>query len=69
MTYTHTNLYVVRVVERPGERQQTTWYAGPYGGTAADQTANYLESVANHERECYVEPLHEEDGASLHVVR
>lgn len=71
MTYEHSNVYIVRIVDTNRQGTQT-WFAGPYGSTRADQVAGELESaargVANRnepdallERQCYVEALFSDD--------
>ncbi|SIS23093.1 hypothetical protein [Williamsia sterculiae] len=66
MSYEHSNVHIVRVVDVMDNSKARTWYVGPYGSTRANQTANYLESVARDaevitSRECYVEPLFSDD--------
>ncbi|PBI91151.1 Uncharacterised protein [Rhodococcus erythropolis] len=65
MSYEHSNVYIVRIVETDAAGDIKTWFAGPYGSTRADQTADHLESIVaedtNRTRECYVEPLFSDD--------
>lgn len=63
MSYSHSNVYIVRVVDTDeNDGEPHTWFVGPYGATRADQTAAYLERVAREStelrvRQCYVEAL------------
>lgn len=65
MTYHHSSVHIVRIVDTSEDGQQRTWYVGPYGSTRADQTADRLEAEVRHSdsttdqrwRECYVEKL------------
>lgn len=68
MPYRHSNVYIVRVVDTDHKGEARTWFAGPYGSTRADQTADELESAAREvalredpgarrDRRCDVEPL------------
>lgn len=66
MTYQHSNVYIVRIVDTDDQGETTTWYVGPYGSTRADQVADELESVARaadvlRERRCLVEALYSND--------
>jgi hypothetical protein len=56
MTYEHSSVYVVRVVDA-----DETWTVGPYGSTRAVQVADRLLAVATGTRECHVEPLFSDD--------
>ena len=59
MPYSHSNVYVVRVVDERATETRT-WYVGPYGSTRADQTVDRLEAEPrekNIERSCHVEAL------------
>ena len=63
MSYSHSNVYVVRVVDERATETRT-WYVGPYGSTRAGQTADRLEAQArekNIERSCHVEALFSDD--------
>lgn len=65
MSYQHSNVYIVRVVDTD-QAGTNTWFVGPYGSTRADQVANELESVALdsetlRRRECHVEALYSDD--------
>ncbi|GAA8853494.1 hypothetical protein DUHN55_44380 [Helicobacter pylori] len=63
MSYSHSNVYVVRVVDERATESRTR-YVGPYGSTRADQTADRLEVEArekNIERSCHVEALFSDD--------
>ncbi len=68
MPYQHSNVYIVRVTDTDAQGETRSWFVGPYGSTRADQTADYLESVAHGgtERECIVEPLFS-DGDCLQI--
>lgn len=69
MTYSHTNLYVVRVVDRRRDGTEHVWVVGPLGSTGSRHKAEELEYVAEElierggglirSRECTVEPLFE----------
>lgn len=66
MNYEHSSVYIVRIVDVTDDGGRTTWFAGPYGSTRADQIAHELETGANDNarrgaRECYVEPLFSND--------
>lgn len=72
MPYQHSNVYVVRVTDTDAQGETRSWFVGPYGSTRADQTADYLESVARgatereepdalRKRECIVEALFSDD--------
>lgn len=63
MPYSHSNVYIVRVVDE-GAAEKRTWYLGPYGSTRADQTADRLEAEGQAkgiEREAFVEALFSDD--------
>lgn len=68
MSYQHSNVYIVRIVDTDDRGETQTWFVGPYGSTRADQTADQLESAAREaalredpdalrDRQCYAEPL------------
>lgn len=66
MPYQHSNVYIVRVSDIDDRGDVRTWFVGPYGSTRADQTADWLESVAREaaelrDRRCQVEPLYSDD--------
>ena len=69
MTYHHSSVHIVRIVDTDENGKKTTWYIGPYGSTRADQTADQLEAEIRHSdnttgqrwRECYVEKLFSDD--------
>lgn len=65
MSYQHSNVYIVRVVDTDQEGTNT-WFVGPYGSTRADHVADELESVARdsatlRDRKCVVEALYSDD--------
>lgn len=69
MTYSHTNLHVVRIVDRHRDGTEHVWVVGPLGSTGARNKADELESAAEERidrdegllrsRECSIEPLFE----------
>lgn len=72
MAYQHSNVYIVRVTDTDAQGETRSWVVGPYGSTRADQTADYLESVARapsereepdalRDRRCVVEALFSDD--------
>lgn len=73
MPYQHSNVYIVRVTDTDAQGETRTWFVGPYGSTRADQTADYLESLALdppssggqsdalRDRQCVVEELFSDD--------
>lgn len=66
MPLSHSNVYIVRVVDTAKGGEDRTWFVGPYGSTRADQTADKLEHAAREsgellERRCLVEPLWSDD--------
>ena len=62
MSFDHTNVWIVRIVDE-GPSDTRTWFVGPYGSTRADQTAARLEvsKPADVQRSCYVEALWSDD--------
>lgn len=65
MNYQHSNVYIVRIVDSTRD-DVSTWFAGPYGGTRAEQKATELQEMAHEStrlrsRECFVEPLFSDD--------
>lgn len=63
MPYSHSNVYIVRVVDERATGTET-WYVGPYGATRADQTAARLEAKGREgeiARTCHVEALFSDD--------
>ncbi|GAB3583173.1 hypothetical protein [Calidifontibacter terrae] len=66
MTYSHSNVYIVRVTDTLSDGETNEWFAGPYGSTRADQTADHLEAVSRDDegftdRRCVVEALFSDD--------
>jgi len=66
MPFSHSNVYIVRVVDTTKDAEDRTWFVGPYGSTRADQIANDLEHVGREstkllDRRCVVEPLWSDD--------
>lgn len=62
MPLSHSNVYIVRVVDTTREAGDRTWFVGPYGSTRADQVADELEQAGEVlERRCVVEPLWSDD--------
>ena len=61
MSFQHSSVYIVRVVDVDGSGEHSSWFVGPYGSTRAAQTADELERSARdtslRSRECHVEPL------------
>lgn len=62
MSFEHSNVYIVRVVDVDDDGAANTWFVGPYGSTRADQTADELRCAAEESRqltsrECHVEAL------------
>ena len=69
--YHHSIVHIVRI-DDVVDGQPRTWFVGPYGLTAADQTARELESIADagdaiSSRTCTVEELFSNDEC-LNVV-
>lgn len=65
-TISHSNVYIIRIVDVDENREERTWFMGPYGSTRAEQQAIYLEHVGRDARElleraCYVEALWSDD--------
>lgn len=64
MSYSHSTVYIVRIVDADST-ETDTWFVGPYGRTRADQTARHLEAEADADdgggRTCFVEPLFSDD--------
>lgn len=63
MPYSHSNVYIVRLVDERATGAKT-WYDGPYGSTRADQTADRLEAKqreAEIARTWHVEALFSDD--------
>lgn len=61
MSFEHSNVYIVRVVDVDGEGEYT-WFVGPYGSTRAGEVADDLKHAAEESRklrsrECHVEAL------------
>lgn len=61
MSYSHSNVYIVKIDDTTADGEPNTWYVGPYGSTLADQTADHLESTAERPRTCTVLPLFSDD--------
>lgn len=68
MSYQHSNVYIIQVTDTDAQGVANTWFAGPYGSTRADQTADELEAAAERvieqnapgalrDRKCTVEAL------------
>jgi hypothetical protein len=62
MSFEHSSVYIVRIVDIDDAGASSTWFVGPYGSTRADQTAYELRVAADstdrlRSRECHVEPL------------
>lgn len=62
MSFEHSNVYIVRVVDVDAAGVANTWFVGPYGSTRADQIADELRGVAEESRqlrsrECHIEAL------------
>jgi hypothetical protein len=67
MSFEHSNVYIVRVVDVDAAGAVNTWFVGPYGSTRADQTADELkgaaaDSLQPRSRECHVEALFSDDS-------
>lgn len=73
MSFQHSNVYIVRVKDTTADGETTTWFAGPYGSTAADQAADAIETAPNvgrvgrsdRERECFVEALYSDNDCLI----
>jgi hypothetical protein len=66
MSYQHSSVYIVKIVDVMKDGDTNTWYVGPYGNTRADQVASSLETDARdydvyESRDCTVEPLFSDD--------
>lgn len=61
MSYSHSNVYVVRVTDASPAGGVDVWLVGPYGSTRAERVADHLEEVARTrggvERSCIVQAL------------
>lgn len=44
MSYEHSSVYIVKIVDVRKDGDTNTWYVGPYGSTRADQVAHSLEA-------------------------
>ena len=67
MSFEHSNVYIVRVVDVDATGDVNTWFVGPYGSTRADQVADELNGAAESSRQlrsrkCHVEALFSDDG-------
>lgn len=67
MSFQHSNVYIVQVVDVDDDGAVNTWFVGPYGSTRAAQTADELKGAADsssqlRSRECVVEALFSDDG-------
>ena len=60
MSYSHSTVYIVRIVDE-GTDHLDTWFVGPYGHTRAVQTADTLRVDGGDGRTCFVEPLFSDD--------
>ena len=66
MSYQHSNVHIVKIVDVQKDGEVNTWFVGPYGTTRAGQVAYSLESEARdyprlESRECTVEALFWDD--------
>lgn len=66
MSFEHSNVYIVRVVDVDAAGEANTWFAGPYGSTRADQIRDELQRAAEEarqlrSRECHIEALFSND--------
>lgn len=63
MNFSHSNVYIIRVVDEL-VFDRHTWFVGPYGSTRADQVADDLQAqtLIDIKRTCIVEPLFSNDG-------
>jgi hypothetical protein len=50
MSFEHSNVYIVRVVDIDDAGAVNTWFVGPYGSTRADQIADELKGAADELR-------------------
>lgn len=62
MSYEHSSVYIVKIVDVMNDGETNTWYIGPYGNTRAEQAASAFEADAREyaafeSRQCTVEPL------------
>lgn len=66
MSFEHSSVYIVRVVDVYDDGEANTWFVGPYGNTRAGQATTELRRAADESRrlrsrECHVEALFSDD--------
>lgn len=64
----HSRVWIIEIIDTPHDGGEPhTWFAGPYGSTRANHTANALEATTNTApgqsmtRHCLVHPLFSDD--------
>ena len=66
MSYQHSSVHIVKIVDVGKDGDTNTWYVGPYGHTRSGQVAHDLQAEVRdyprlESRQCTVEPLFSDD--------